>query len=445
MRAKLLLGVAAGLMSLPISSASGWYQVKLASDAGTGIIQCPRANECTLGGPKFYSELNGHWSFDWLPHPSFRYVSVYPLSCPEVGQCVTGGDGNIPGGAEAFVSNESTGVWEPPHTFGGFVNSGGFATVTDVSCDAVSDCSAIGWYQVNHGDSNHRSAFVVTETNGAWGSVQAIPGLHTLNAGQFAMGLHISCYSRGNCAAAGTYVPARAFDAGSQDVFVVEEVNGHWEAAGSIGGLGVGTAAVDAISCVSSGTCTLAGWVLNPSTNSYTHPFVTDNSGGMWHRATILAATLAYPGGEAVAIACWSTGSCVAGGDVYHQAVTTSSAAILWEETKGRWSGPLFVPGTFYKGGRAGVSAVACDVAGHCAVGGTTQPTAEGVVGQRAFATSGVAGNWKEAVQFLPKGDTFAQANAAACPPTGACMVGGSAGYMNSDGAWVNHSLLLEQ
>src|SRR5262249_27431619 len=78
------------------------------------------------------------------------------------------------------------------------------------------NCAAGGGYATSPG---HGQAFVVNQTNGAWGTAQNVPGLAALNQGRSAEIYTVSCASAGNCSAGGFYHDA----SGRAQGFVVSE------------------------------------------------------------------------------------------------------------------------------------------------------------------------------------------------------------------------------
>ena len=64
------------------------------------------------------------------------------------------------------------------------------------------NCSAGGSYVDSSGNTQ---AFVVSETNGTWGTAEEVPGTAALNQGEIAGILSLSCGAAGNCSAGGVY------------------------------------------------------------------------------------------------------------------------------------------------------------------------------------------------------------------------------------------------
>ena len=71
-----------------------------------------------------------------------------------------------------------------------------------MSCSSAGFCSAGGAYTDR---SFHDHAFVVTETNGSWGTAIEVPGTAALNNGD-AQVSSVSCAAAGKCSAVGFYL-----------------------------------------------------------------------------------------------------------------------------------------------------------------------------------------------------------------------------------------------
>src|SRR5262249_15154309 len=70
------------------------------------------------------------------------------------------------------------GSWGSAQEVAAALNTGGFAEVNSVSCAKAGNCSAGGFYTRSSGPT---PAFVVSETNGAWGTAHQVAA--ALNAG----------------------------------------------------------------------------------------------------------------------------------------------------------------------------------------------------------------------------------------------------------------------
>jgi hypothetical protein len=91
-----------------------------------------------------------------------------------------------------------------------------------VSCTSVGSCGAIGEYIAKpaaKGTFAQQEAFVVTETNGHWGTPQAVQGLAKVSTRGQVNGLRITCSAPGFCEAGGGYVSKITASSGSEHAF----------------------------------------------------------------------------------------------------------------------------------------------------------------------------------------------------------------------------------
>src|SRR6266852_860398 len=162
----------------------------------------------------------------------------------------------------------------------GTLDAGGGAEVTSVSCATAGNCAAIGVYADGSGKTQ---AFVVSKANGVWGNAIEVPGLGTLHKDGAVAPDSVSCASAGNCAAAGGYID------GSDhfQVFVVSETNGTWGTAIETPHLGTlnagGDAAVFSVSCATAGNCAAGGFYTDSA--GHTQAFVVSQANGSWAKA----------------------------------------------------------------------------------------------------------------------------------------------------------------
>src|SRR6266851_3766927 len=246
-------------------------------NAGVLSVSCPSAGSCAAGGDYrdggghqqgFVAvERNGRWRLA-IEAPGLGALNkngnaeVSSVSCASPGYCAAGGYfGNrgsnpyVVSSGRGFVVSETNGRWgravEVPGL--GFLNKGGNARVSSVSCASPGNCAAGGDYTSDA--SGRLQAFVVSETGGSWGTAQEVAGNVNTGAGLGAFVDTLSCASAGNCAAGGSY------DGPGNDTFVISEGNGSWGSAREDGGNlyvpGGGT--VDSMSCASAGNCSAGG------------------------------------------------------------------------------------------------------------------------------------------------------------------------------------------
>lgn len=237
-------------------------------------------------------------------------AQVTSVSCASAGNCLAGGeytDGSS--NEQAFVVTETKGVWaaaiEVPGTAA--LNVSGFAGVTTVSCATAGNCSAGGSY----GDADARQeAFVANETNGVWSDAIEVPGIASLNLSSSSV-TSLSCSAAGECSAGGYYEDIY----GNSWPFVVSETAGVWGNAQSVAVPNTFIAEVTSLSCGSPGNCA-AGGVYTDSSNQ-SKAFVLGQVNGTWGPAEKVPDTDALSNGGAgiTTVSCSKAGSCALGGN----------------------------------------------------------------------------------------------------------------------------------
>ncbi len=331
------------------------------------------------------------------------------VSCISAGNC-TGSGGYLDGSGftQPFVIGEAGGTWHKAKEVPGItaLNTGGSAGIWSLSCGAAGNCSAGGYYTDSSG---HRQAFVVSKTNGTWGTAREVPGSAALNTGGFAVVQSVSCASAGNCSAGGYYTDS----SGHQQVFVVGETNGTWGTAREVPGSAAlntgGFAVINEVSCGSAGNCSAGGYY--KQITAYEQAFLVSETNGTWGKAVEVPGTAALnTGGLAVtaSVSCASTGNCTAGGSYYG---SSGLQAFVISETNGNWGTAVDVPGVaaLNQRGQAQLEVVSCPSAGNCGAGGYYT---DGSNHQQVFVVSQTNGTWGTAVEV---------------PGTAALNVGGNA------------------
>jgi hypothetical protein len=303
-------------------------------------------------------------------------AAILSVSCAAAGDCSAGGAySDAAGHQQAFVVTETNGTWgaaiEVPGS--GALNTGGSAQINSVSCGGVGDCTAAGYYASSGtGGIPATQAMIVTETAGTWGSAQEVPGTAALNTGGSAQVYSVSCAAAGNCSAGGAYTNSTP----ATQAFVVTETNGTWGTAKVVRGLAVlnkrKLAQVSSVSCAGPGSCSAGGFYQDGAFN--TQAFVVAETNGIWGVAQEVPGTAALdqgsPGAMIVSLSCAAAGDCSAGG-VYSDASGLQQAFVA-DESGGTWGAAQEVPGTatLNAGGLAGTQAVSCAPAGGCSAGG---------------------------------------------------------------------------
>src|SRR5215831_3136243 len=322
----------------------------------------------------------------------------------------------------------------------GALNQGGRAQLNSVSCGAAGNCAAVGSYTDGAG---HAQALLVSETAGKWRSAVEVPGSEILNAGGGASADSVSYVSAGNCTALGSYTD----DAGRGQVFVVSETDGTWGTAIKMPGVGglnrFGTPiAHDSVSCASAGNCAAVGGYRDGASRSQV--FVVSETNGTWGKAIKMpfSGILNWGGSaDAGSVSCATAGNCAAGG-TYDDAVFSQQAFVV-SETNGTWAKAIEVPGsgTLNAGRFAVVFSVSCPSAGNCAAGGFY---IDGSHHEQAFVVSQTNGAWGNALEVpgsgtLNAGD--ASVTSVSCRSAGRCAAGGT----YTDGSGHTQAFLVNQ
>jgi hypothetical protein len=305
---------------------------------------------------------------------SVNSSGVLSISCIATGSCSAVGLDTATGGVPVgFAVSETSGAWSTATdiTMTSTLGAGG-TLLSAVSCTSPGDCAAIGT-GVYADASVHGGAalipFTVNELNGTWGSASLIPGIATLNVGLVASPAAISCGSAGSCSAGGTYTDGL----GNEQAFVVSETNGTWGSAVEAPGtssLNVGAAVLDSISCTSTGNCGASGLY---TTATLTENFVMNETNGTWSDAVEVPGSSLFIGGAGVnpnPISCGSAGNCSSAGS-YIDTLGNYQAYVITEKA-GTWGNVLEVPGSsaLNTAGGAQTTAISCSADSGCGIGG---------------------------------------------------------------------------
>src|SRR5262249_54426577 len=263
------------------------------------------------------------------------------------------------------------------------LDHGGSSDLRSVSCGSAGNCAAGGGYATSPG---HGQAFVVNQTNGAWGTAQNVPGLAALNQGRSAEIYTVSCASAGNCSAGGFYHDA----SGRAQRVAVSEKNGTWGTAIKVAGRAAlhqgGSAGIASVSCGAAGNCSAGGAYKDGS--GHQQVFVVGQANGTWGTAKEVAGTAAlnqFGFARLLSLSCGAAGNCSAGGSYIDN--LGHPRAFVASEENGTWGAGEQGPGTaaLSPGGGAVVGSVSCPAAGDCAAGGDA--------GTHPFVISGDQGN----------------------------------------------------
>jgi hypothetical protein len=260
------------------------------------------------------------------------------LSCASAGNCAAAGRfGSVPcadgdnscvlAGSpykrqfqKSFVVNEVRGVWGSPQWLSG-ANRGEYPNLNGLSCGAPGSCTAVG-------TSGTQESFVATETNGRWAPSVLFPG-STL-ADQTGSTLSaVSCGSRRNCGAGGSYTDK----SGDTIPFVIDEVAGTWRRAMTVKGSDRpainGYAEIQSISCDASNDCTAFGEALGGRGKGLNY-FVLSKRNGTWGSVRLVpgAASSDFDGFSGSEMACTTNQSCTIAGSYFTTLQQTTPYAL---------------------------------------------------------------------------------------------------------------------
>jgi hypothetical protein len=325
-------------------------------DASIKALSCSSPGNCSAGGsfidgqglsssallgaqgpPTAFiaNEVHGKWSgaqpVTGVVAPGIQEgATISYLSCASNGNCAAAGsfasvpcaDGDnncVLQGAtykhqfeKSFVVNEVNGVWGLPEWLRG-ASRGEYPNLNGLSC-AANTCVAVG---TSLSPSGEQEGFVADETDGRWSSSVLFPGLDL--AGQTSSTLSaVSCGSRGNCSAGGSYTDK----VGHTHPFVVDEISGTWQRAATVKGatkpaLDTYTQ-IQSISCGSSNDCTAFGESLGPAGQGLYY-FVLTKHRSTWSSVRLVpgSASLTFDGYSGSEMACSTGEICTIAGSYY--------------------------------------------------------------------------------------------------------------------------------
>jgi hypothetical protein len=324
-------------------------------------ISCPAPGGCTAVGlyvdasSTFHAllldEADGLWQpavEPTLPSGSPAGVHVSSVSCWSAGNCTAVGEsgyGSQTGVAAGLLLSEIDGSWQraAPAPLPAGADPTRAAGMSAVSCTGPGDCTATGSYEDAAGQ---LQAMLLTESGGRWISSVEAPVPSNGYATPQPQLSSISCVSPGTCSVAGTY----ADSSGIQQGLLLDEANGAWSATEAqlppdASGGSDPEVELSSISCAAGGDCAAVGAYIN-SAGAFQGVLLT-KAAGAW-RPGVQAALPAGGGGLAPfggiplgvsAVSCPAAGSCVAVG--YYTDTSGLGHGLLLTETGGAWQ-----PGT---------------------------------------------------------------------------------------------------
>jgi hypothetical protein len=300
------------------------------------------------------------------------------VACTSAGNCVAGGTYLVEttNNNEPMVATETGGSWATATQLQLPANADAsqYAELTSIACSSAGNCVGGGEYDDTNGA---QQAMLVTETSGHWAAAAetTLPAHADTSVSQEANVTSVACTSAGNCIAGGYYTDTSGT---AYPSMIVTETNGVWAQAEELTLPGNSDTApggqnsqVNATTCTSTGNCVADGYYRDEALHQ--QAMVATEAGGVWTPATEVGAptnAAANPNGNLLSIACTSAGNCVAGGD-YNNG--TSYQAMDLVESSGVWAqtSEVTLPSNAETTGQsASLDALACTSTGQCVAGG---------------------------------------------------------------------------
>ena len=266
------------------------------------------------------------------------------------------------------------------------------------SCSSLGNCAIAGIYLGSRG---FTSGVIEYQVKGTWRAPLAVtpPNGYIRAKGVSMQGL--SCPSDGNCVALGQYNSSA-----DQLPFVKEQIKGVWHPSIALslpaGAMSTGESATPrAITCATSGNCTVVGTYTTIATTFTTQGFMVSEINGVWRHAVALTLP---PGANAnplvslAQVACWSPTSCLGVGTYVDDLNVTH--AIVVPEVSGAWKRAMSIglPGNASAFAGAQFNEVNCVSAGSCLAAGTYN-TNTGAV--EPLVAGSVLGVWDRASEVI--------------------------------------------
>lgn len=313
------------------------------------------------------------------------------------------------------------------------------ATLTSVACATVNGCVAVGSFRTSAGN----EPLVATEVDGTW-ATSATLALPSDAAASTALPpdpvtelLGVACPAVGDCVAVGTYqIGATAFAP-----MVATETNGTWSAATSVSlpasSLSPPLADLDAISCVSPGSCVAVGTVTVSGGSE--EPWSISEVDGSWGTPVVPAlptdALSADQQAVLYSVSCASPSWCEAVGSYQStsgvRALALTRASRTWGASATAVAVPLPADAASSDEADTALTSVTCPRVRTCAAVGNYATTGGAVAPMAALET---AGTWATATAIVvptlsgATGSLVAQLDAVSCTDITSCTAVGSYG-----------------
>jgi hypothetical protein len=297
-------------------------------------------------------------------------VTLNAVSCAAAGYCTAVGSyTGTAGNPVAFAISEGDWVWGAVQALGLPAGTGATesSSLAAVSCTAIGDCTAVGWYTDSSGAIE---GLLATQNSGQWaGGIEAL--LPTAPAAQPNVTLSsVACSAPGTCAVVGDYDDANS----SQQGLLLSQNGGGWtmgvEAPLPGNALGTQAATLNSVACTGAGYCTAVGQYTD-SNATFQGMVITENDGS-WQQGVkaVLPATAASNQDVTLdSVSCVAYETCVVAGNYF----SAHPAGLVLSEISGRWKLPLTVrlPAGAGSNPYAALNSVACVAGTYCSVAGT--------------------------------------------------------------------------
>jgi hypothetical protein len=367
---------ATGVQATPPANAGTDPTVALKS------VSCASAGNCTAVGSYrdssgnrqglLLTETAGVWATGLqatLPAnaDSTQSVGLTSVSCASAGNCTAAGSyEDSSGKTQYLLLTETAGAWATgvEATLPANAGSNYEVSLTSVSCASPGNCTAVGNYTDNAGNTQ---GLLLSQTAGAWGTgVEATLPANT-DPAPFVSLTSVSCASAGNCTAVGAY------DDSSYNLqgLLLSETAGVW--ATGVQAILPANAGTDpsvtlkSVSCASAGNCTAVGNYDDSSGNG--QGLLLTETAGAW--ATGVEATLPSNAGSITgviltSVSCASAGNCTAVGN--YDDSSGNQQGLLLSETAGVWATGVeaTLPANAGSNHEVSLTSVSCVSAGHC-------------------------------------------------------------------------------
>ncbi len=342
------------------------------------------------------------------------------VSCSSAKNCTA--VGTDASGQAAYVT-ETDGYWGSitavPNPDDVDLNSTMFSSV---SCTDALDCTAVGLPR--SGDFNTQPPIFSTETAGVWGPLQTLTGPAPAAGGELR---GVSCSDANDCTAiGGYYVPDPTPPDYSFLPFYVSETNGVWGAPSIESSVPLGSD-FSGVSCVDPTDCVAVGWEDTVASQQSTRlPMYATESGGTWASPTEISGV--SPGvDQFTSVDCSSLNMCTAVGAV-------GNSSLYATDTGGTWS-----PAEVGAAGSGIIEGISCTDAIDCTgVGGASN----------AYVYTETGGTWNSPINVCQQpfsdspidcpnpngGIGYSLFNDVSCSSVTACTAVGAGGFYYPSG-----------